>query len=102
MTNQRDHSENHQPDYRKYAEMRELPPGWLQLLQGMDCSKFSITAVVAIAIAAFQKNQEAWVITSIALAAIVSIVLALGVVNVTRRHSNGETFTNPTKNPPEP
>jgi hypothetical protein len=94
--------EPQQPDYSKYAELKELPSGWLQLLRSMDCLKFAITAIVVIAIAAFQKNNAAEVITAITEAAIAGIVLALGVVNVTRRQSNGETFTNPTKNPPKP
>lgn len=86
-----------QPDYRKYAEIKELSPGWLQLLQGMDCLKFAITGIVVIAIAAFYKNHEAVVLTTIASVAIAGIVLALGVAHVQRSVRNGETFTNPTK-----
>ena len=93
--------ESQQPDYSKYAELKELPTGWLQLLRSMDCLKFAITAIVVIAIAAFQKNPEAEVVTAIAWAAIAGIVFALGVANVTRRQNNGETSTNPTKNPPK-
>jgi hypothetical protein len=56
------------------------------------CLKFAITAIAVIAIAAFQKNPEAEVVTVIAWAAIAGIVLALGVANVTRRQNNGETL----------
>lgn len=91
-----------QPDYNKYAELKELPSGWMQLLRSMDCLKFAITAIVVIAVAAFQKNHEALAVVSIACGAIAGIVLVLGVENVTRRQSNGETFTNPTKSTSKP
>jgi hypothetical protein len=90
-----------QPDYSKYAELRELPPGWQQLLRSMDCLKFAIVMIGAIALAVIHQNLEAWVTALIASAAIAGIVLALGVVNVTRSQNHGETFTNPTKKPSE-
>lgn len=94
--------ETQQPDYSKYAEIKGLPQGCLQLLDGMDGSKFAITAIIVVTITAIQKVNDAIIIATMVLAAIVGIVLVLGVVSVTRRESNGETFTNPTKNPPKP
>lgn len=90
-----------QPDYSKYSDLKELKPGWMQFLQSMDCSKFAMTGIVVVAIAAFQKITESQITATITYAAITGIV-ALGVVSVTRRASNGETFTNPAKGPLEP
>lgn len=91
-----------QPDYSKYADLKKrLKPEWLQFLQSMDCPKIAIIGIVIIAMTAIQKISESQVMAYMAFAAFSNIAL-LGVVkNVTRRNSHGETFTNPTQNPPE-